>query len=243
MSLNIIQQNSMKIFFSNVIIFLIVLPSCSYKDKKEELELTLLNKEIVYFSDNSKIDSINIIKYKIKNNSDKTYLINNLTEEQELSEKKVFKNGANLSIYDEKNIEVNYEIKRYISENLDSENCVNFMIEDFDINEKRLKNNTNLKYFGLYERNNIFFIHPNETIQFQYIINLNRPIKFDGVREGYVNLNSRKEYYAKLSIASDSSNYKYVLPNDILNTIKDNNVKVYHGILKSTNTVPIKVLD
>ncbi|OCB75408.1 hypothetical protein [Flavobacterium crassostreae] len=229
-----------------IIIVLSALPlfiRCNKTDKKNDLELSLLNENIVSYSKNSDKDSINIVKYSLKNNSNEIFFINNLTEQDLLSKTAVYKNGVNLRIYDDKNIESKYEIKRYRHQDLETEKGINFMFEDFNVNESRLRNKTNLKYFGLYERNNIFFIHPNETIFFYYTINLNKPINFDAVRQGYVSLDSNKKYYSKLSIASDSSNYKNVLPNDILKTIEANNVKVYNGIIESKNKVPIKILE
>lgn len=234
------KKRIMKIY---VLLSLIFFIQCNKADSSNDLELSLLNEEIIGYSKESKHDSINIIYYSIKNNSSNIYFINNLTEQRELSKTAVYKNGINLHIYDNRNVETKYEIKRYRNEGFETETCVNFIMEDFNENEKRLGNNYNSKYFGLYERNNIFFIHPSETIFFKYTINLNRPMSFDAIRAGYVSLNSGEKYYSKLSIASDSLNYKYVLPGDILKTIKENKVKVYHGIIESKNKVPIKVIN
>ncbi len=212
---------------------------CNKIKDQTDLELTLLNQNIITYSKNSNKDSMNIIKYALKNNSDKTYFINNLTEREELSVKGIYNNGAVLRVYNN-SIEEKYEIKRQQHDYLDSEDCVYFLMDNF-INSKS-KLGYDIKYFGLYERNNIFFIHPNETIFFLYNLNLNRPTNSDEVRTGFVSLDYDKEYYSKLSIASDSSNYKRVLPKDILETIQVNNVKVYHGVIESQNIVPIKVL-
>ena len=217
--------------------------TCSKENTTNDLELSLFNESMICYSKNSDKDSINIVRYCLKNNSNKTYFINNLTEQEELSKTAVYNNGINLRVFNDKNIEIKYEIKRYRHSSLDMGDCVNFMIENFEANQERLGNKNSSKFFGLYERNNIFFIHPNETIFFEYTLNLNKPTVIDGVRQGFVSLDSNKKYYAKLSIASDSSNYKNVLPRDILKTIKENNVKVYHGIIESKNRVPIKILE
>ncbi|HEU4496924.1 MAG TPA: hypothetical protein VFR70_07725 [Flavobacterium sp.] len=217
--------------------------ACNKENVTGDLELSLLTKSVSCYSSISDKDSINIIKYSLKNNSNKIYFINNLTEQEDLSKKAVYNNGINLRVFNDKNIETKYEIKRYRHPSLEIGDCVNFIIENFEANQKRLGNKNSSKFFGLYERNNIFFIHPNETIFFEYTLNLNKPTVIDGVRQGFVNLDSNKKYYSILSIASDSSNYKNVLPTDILQTIKANNVKVYHGIIESKNKVPIKVLN
>ncbi|QSB26180.1 hypothetical protein [Flavobacterium sp. CLA17] len=217
--------------------------SCTKESTSNDLELSLLNENIICYSKDSDKDSINIVKYSLKNNSDKIYFVNNLTEQENLSKEAIYNNGLNLLVYDERNIEVKYKNKRYRHQGSEIGDCVNFMIENFHANQARLGNKNSSRYFGLYERNNIFFIHPNETIYFAYILNLNKPTITDEVRQGYVSLDLNKKYYCKLSIASDSSNYKNVLPRDILKTIEANNVKVYNGIIESKNIVPIKVLE
>ena len=58
---------------------------CNKLDKKNDLELSLLNENIVSYSKNSDKDSINIVKYSLKNNSNEIYFINNLTEQDILS--------------------------------------------------------------------------------------------------------------------------------------------------------------
>lgn len=223
--------------------FLFFFAACDKENSTNDLELSLFNERIICYSKNNNKDSINIIRYSLKNNSSKIYFINNLTEQEDLSKTAVYNNGINLHVFNDKNIEMKYTIKRYRHSSLDIGDCVNFMIESFDTNQERLGNMNSSKFFGLYERNNIFFIHPNETIFFEYTLNLNKPTAIDGVRQGFVDLESNNKYYSKLSIASDSTNYKNVLPKDILKTIEANNVKVYHGIIESKNKVPIKVLD
>jgi hypothetical protein len=226
-----------------IILFVYLLFSgCNKSDGDNDLELRFLNKEIVSYSKDTDKDSVNIVRYCLKNNSKEIYLINNLTKQELLSKKSVYCNGVNLHVYDDHNLEVKYVIKRYMFNDLDMKKCIGNMFEDYEANTTFLGNNVNLNYFGMFERNNIVFIHPNETIYFDYILNLNRPIKVDRIRLGYVDLSPDKKYYSKLTIASDSSNYRDVLPKDILQTIKTNKVKVYHGVLESKNTVPIKVL-
>lgn len=66
---------------------------------------------------------------------------------------------------------------------------------------------------------------------------------FDKERNQYVCLEKNKKYYAKIELCSDGKYYKSSLPWNFLKTIEANNVKVYHGIIESENSVPIKVLE
>ena len=233
----------MKNYISILGLLLFFFAACDKENSTNDLELSLFNESIICYSKNNNKDSINIIRYSLKNNSSKIYFINNLTEQEDLSKTAVYNNGINLHVFNDRNIEMKYTIKRYRHSSLDIGDCINFMIESFDANQERLGNMNSSKFFGLYERNNIFFIHPNETVFFEYTLNLNKPTPIDGVRQGFVDLESNNKYYSKLSIASDSTNYKNVLPKDILKTIEANNVKVYHGTIESKNKVPIKVIE
>ena len=88
------------------------------------------------------------------------------------------------------------------------------------------------------------FIYPNQTIYFEYYVSIdNSNNQYNQSSFVSIDYNSNKNYYATLSIASDSSNYKKILPNNILKTIEKNKIKVYHGIIESENKVPIKILD
>ncbi|MNR57594.1 hypothetical protein D3C85_1784060 [compost metagenome] len=68
-------------------------------------------------------------------------------------------------------------------------------------------------------------------------------MRYEDTRMNYAHLNKNVKYYSKFFISSDSNSCKEDLPDNILQTIKKNNVKVYHGTLKSKNTVPIKVIN
>jgi len=80
-------------------------------------------------------------------------------------------------------------------------------------------------------------------LYFEYYLNISDTILDENFRGGFADLKKGVNYYAKLSIASDSTNYKNDLPRAILKSIEANHVKVYHGIIESKNKVPIKVLE
>ena len=53
-------------------------------------------------------------------------------------------------------------------------------------------------------------------------------------------LDKKKQYYAELMMQSDSTN---IVSRVDKQTIKSNGYKVFHGIIKSKNKVPIKIIE
>ncbi len=113
-----------------------------------------------------------------------------------------------------------------------------------EIDSKNL-NYKNITMYDLFDLDKInFFIYPNQTLYFEYYVSID---KYNGESKQSSNVSidykTKQNYYATLSIASDSTNYKNDLPRDILKTIEANHVKVYHGIVESSNKVPIKIIE
>lgn len=123
-------------------------------------------------------------------------------------------------------------------------NYFDYLLENSDTLSSRLRYNFTLDYFRKYDwEYKRLIINSNEEHYFEFPINLNKFDPFDTNREGLINLDKKKEYYCKLILVSDSTNYKNRLPRDILKTLEANNIEVYHGIIESTTKVPIKILD
>jgi hypothetical protein len=227
-----------------IIFFVIIFQSCS---NKNGVEIEILNNELISNSSDSKNDTLNIINFKITNKSNDIYYINNLIEDDKLIQKSAYKEGKNIRIFNfNDNEEVNYITMSPFYLNYPSKEDANY---SFAFNKRMVLNSKRLGYKQLkrfdYSKGGYtnFFIHPNETLFFEYYINLTDTIANDDFRLGYPIIKKGGNYYAKLSIASDSSNYKNDLPRYILETIKENKVKVYHGIIESKNEVPIKVIN
>jgi hypothetical protein len=227
----------------------IICMSCSEK-ATNDLQINLLNSELI---SNIHNDTINIIHYTVTNNSNKIYYLNNIIMDKTLFQKEpyqigVYNAGKSLRIFDNSGKEAKY---KKIYPKLPSESdylesveikCLSQNIERQRINAKRLGYKEILKYESSREGYTNFFIHPNETIHFEYYINVTDTIKDNNnYRTGYAILEPDKSYKAKLFIASDSTELNNILPRDVLETIKENNAKVYHGILES-NDIPIRVL-
>lgn len=227
-----------------VLVFSTVLGCTKSRDiPTKDLEIIFYNKHIISYSKNSSKDTLNIIRYSLKNNSNKIYFINNIVKLPELQVPMLKKNGINMSIYDDENVEIKYFQPTKGDFDSKSMDYKLDYLEGISVEEKRLGYKHSIEYFKNAQREELFFIHPKEILFFECSININRPIKYNGNRLYYADLESKTNYYAKLKIISDSSNYKNDLPRDILKTIEMNNVKVYHGVIESKNKVPIKVLE
>lgn len=212
---------------------------------KNDLEITFKNDSLYTFSDKSSKDKVNIIRYSIKNNSSNIYYINKIIRGSEVYKNGIYKNGVNIFVFDSNtNKEIKYKQDLIYYDNFDIKSFYDFIKNEADSTSKWLGYKYTLDYFETFDiEDKRIFIHPNEELYFEYPIFIKKFQKFDGNRIGFVNLNSNKNYYATISIASDRLISSNKLPRDILKTIEINNAKIYHGILESKNKVPIKVLD
>jgi hypothetical protein len=196
------------------------------------------------FSEESLKDTVNVIRYSIKNNSSKVYYINTLLRGTEFYKTSVYKNGVNISVFDstvDKEVKYRDGLADYGS--FDTKSYYEFIKSEADSTSKRLGYENTLDYYNTFDiEDKRIFIHPDEELYFEYPIFLKKFDKYDGNRIGTVNLNTDKNYYATLSIASDGLLYAVKLPRDILKTIKVNNAVIYDGVVESKNKVPIKVL-
>ena len=227
-------------------LFLLNLISCSkLSGTKNDLELEILNDTLVAFPYDLKKDTINVLNYSIENKSDQIYYFKQGLEANFLS-KKIYKNGIYVRIYDLDNKEVDYSYKMYYEHQKRSDcfsECNFMQATKLVINAERLKEHITGGYYEAKDLRHYFFIHPNEKLFFKQYINLTDSLRYEDNRVYYAHLKKNLKYSSKFFIPSDSTNFKKELPNDVLETIKANNAKVYHGIIESKNKVPIKVLE
>lgn len=224
-------------------LFFLSFMACS-TENKSELSLKILNTELLAYDTNSIRDTINILNFEVRNNSDKTYYFNPIIDSDDLIIRSVYKNGINVKIFNRlNNEEISYfglnpsrktsnndsiwvnKNRKYLDDELDRLNLVN-----------------NFRYYAMKDNRFYFFIHPKEVIYFNMYINLTDSVEGEFDRIRFAKVNAETSYYAKLFIASDSTNFKKVLPRHILQRIKENSVTVYHGLIESDNSVPVKVL-
>lgn len=228
------------------IILVLTLYSCSKNEKVSlsDLEINLENDTIYQYSKENIKDTINIISYSIKNNSSHIYYLNQLIKGSDVFKSGIYKNGINMFVYDKNGKEIYYKQNKPYYENYDVKSFYGFLKSEADSTSIWLGYKNTLDYYDTFDlENKRIFIHPNEKLYFEFPIFLKNFNICDGNRLGFISLNSGNKYNFSLTISSDSLNYKSVLPRDILKTINENNVKVYHGILESKNKVPIKVIE
>jgi hypothetical protein len=229
----------MKYFIS--FLFFICLISCGKKKSNiNDIELIIINDSFYSCDYKSETDSINIIQYSLKNNSNNIYFINNITSLESLSLNCIKKNGVYMAIYDQNQIEAGY-IFNLSKTNFCSDSINLKYMESIDFEAEKLGYNHTIEYFKRTSKDELIFIHPHETIYFECFINISKPVKFNGNRQKFAMLDKNKKYNVVLKIASDSTNYKMVLPRNILKSIKTNNAVVFHGIIQSKNKIPLIV--
>jgi hypothetical protein len=225
--------------YSFVLFFYFFLTSCI--NKKNDLELIILNEEIIscdynekYNEDTNASNSINIIKYKLVNNSNTTYYFNkNYREVYKMSNYLVgLLDDQNTVFIDENSNTAKPTFScKYPT---DSMNIYTSFHDKFE--EQKAKS---LGYkSGKLPLNNNFTIHPGETLYFEYFINLSND-KF-GNNESRITFNKEKRYMMKVQIYSDSKNNKNTISFSDLKTIETNNYKIFNGIISSKNEVPLK---
>ena len=227
------------------ICFIIFVTFASCDDSKKNLELEILNKELVCYNVKSEKDTVNVITYKVSNPTKFTYYFNNMIEMDELYINGVYKNGKILKIYDSNNIEIKYESASNYSRDFNLDDCSYRKQLEY---QNKIDNEAELLGYDKVRRQVLssggyenFVIHPNETLYFEYYINITNLMEHEKFRTGFARLEKPGEYLSSLSVISDSSNYKNDLHRDILKSIKVNNYKIYHGVLTSKNKIPLKV--
>jgi hypothetical protein len=204
----------------------------------QSLKLVLETKEL---KSGKNHNGTNVVKYSITNNSNDIFYINNFTEKIKLPFG-ITKNGKYLKVFQENKESKYYPI--FIKPTDEKLNCDILNDNQKRIDSKNLGYNDVLIYDMLELDKFNFFIYPNQTLYFEYYVSIDKSIS-ESKQSSIVSIDytSNKNYYATLSIASDSSNYRKILPRNILKTIEKNNIKVYHGVLESENKVSIKISD
>lgn len=222
-------------------IFVFTFIACKSNDG---MELKVLDENISISMNDKKF--VSLIRYSITNNSKDTYYFNNMTDTDSLYIKGVYKSGKVIKFFRDNGQEVIYKDKipksiRYLKEN---EQCLindqnKMSIESSRLGYKEIKRYEYSK--GGYTN---FIIHPDETLFFEYYINvMDTMTPAEDFRLKYPEITNKYKYHSKLLIASDSTNYRSVLPREIIETIKKNKFKVYHGILMSKDDTCVKVVN
>ncbi|OYQ38085.1 hypothetical protein CHU92_06615 [Flavobacterium cyanobacteriorum] len=214
-----------------LIIIIVVVSGCK---NKADLELEIITKEVNYFlADNYKdytfgtkpppVGSKTIITYKLTNTTNTTYYFN-ITDinQKEGKDNYVQLNKAFIRFYDKDNNPAYVRSRQFL------ENTPEMQY-------------TELLGYNVLQKNSFtnFTIHPNETLYFEWFLVL----PFGTLTEEnkyFVKLDENKKYYAELFINSDTINIKNKISRTDKRMIEENKYKVFTGILKSKNRVPVK---
>jgi len=216
-------------------VFFVLLCLCSCSKSKKGLELEILNKHII--SSKSLRDKVKtIITYKLTNNDNETYYFNSYSMSKLLWNIKGTQiDNTFLSFTDEINEHAVYGNKSILY-NHDYSVYQRIKYEEEDKEVKELDYKIPGFYKKIIDKNN-FFIHEGESIYFEYAIYLPDSDGF------YIEFDVNKKYLTELRLFSDSTDYKKILSRPTLKTIKENGYKIFHGVIKSKNKVPLKFVD
>lgn len=199
-----------------------------------------------YKNDDERKNSSNILSVKITNESNKKYLLI-IDENVIFPELSLYQDTRNLNflISNKDNSYITfyhpitdfnkalsgiYEIERY------NDSLAKKKYEKLGVSRKNFRQVLN------YENNSII-IYPGETRTLKYIINL--PIiremswKRDYSVIAYESLQEGQKF--KVAYSCNATNLKKVLPEYILNELKENNIEIFDGIIQS-NEIPLKSL-
>jgi len=217
-----------------IVLFGVFITGCG---SKNSFELEILTKEvnckdvkIDNYPEFMKMDTIavnesrTILVYKLTNKSKKTYYFNLDDYNDILRYQFIEINKAHLAIFDS-----NGEYQR-----------PHIATPSGGVDDKRLYYQyLDYHYRGrLHDTNKNFIIHPNETLHFEWFIVLPFGNMLENINYSVV-LDSKKNYYAEISIHSDTIGYKKSMSRADLKTIRENGYEIFIGTIKSKNKIPV----
>lgn len=206
------------------------------------LKLEIINNDLISYSENQKKDTINQIRFKITNVSETLYYFNTIIESPPYING-LYESGKVIRIFNNVGKEIKYKdiFLKQFSRSL--EFCASEKLRRWSIDLERLGYKEPTSFSYAVGGNTNFFIHPKETIYFEYYLNISDTIPDSDFRLGFADLKNDKKYFATLSLVSDTTNAGKNLPNNVLRTIKANNAKIYKGIITSVNKIPVIIIE
>lgn len=231
----------------------IFLNSCK---SQEEVTFSLINQELFYcvnpdslsnfkrkFDENyQRESSSNIVKFKITNNTDKKYLF--------LVKDIFLKNLVNVEIRIYEDDSLIYLENPLTTPYFKDDEESSFFFNYYEIeNNKRNKTKKVLKKMGfkpsIYENDKLFLdqsvtIGQSESIIFYSTIELPYVVEDDVInlkKPSYFNFKKEKKYEFSLKY-NLRDDIEKLLPEEILNNLKDNNIEIFKGNIE-TQRIPI----
>lgn len=213
----------------------------------DELVLTILN-DTIYSLDPDNFDyqnianekyiskGKNIIKFKIKNNSNhKIYFNFSCDYERRKKHNLITTLFGDILIVNSKDEEVDFGFQS--GDIFETENFLylrdNFFLDKMNYNEKYQPDFT-------IKKNSNFILYPDEIKYFETYTYL--PLGDDFVRFK-APINKNEDFFLKIILFSEALDKKSNLTESELKNIEVNNYEVFDGELISTNKVPIKIIN
>lgn len=204
----------------------LILISCNQHPKSEDFELEITSNKLI---SNRSNPVKNILTYKLTNNTKTTYYF----KQFQLS--RMFGN-MNIYHYPIGNCEIIIQNSKKDTLRVVSP-CIDYTPEYYNFLDSLKKRTKELGYVDhtdaiYYNRN--FLIHAGETLYFEELLYLPKDRYYS-----YPELSEKSNL--SILVVSDSTRYKEFVARPMLETIKKNGYKVFHGIIKSKNMIPIQV--
>ncbi len=253
-----------KITYIVLLVFLFL--SC---DRREGLELTLLNENFTAYLENinnqpkHKIltdsnyykKSLNKIRLKITNHDDVTYIfiplcldsyINNCSYKFSFPEQNMMADLRNFEFTDSKGNKA--EISRAMYDNTDEnlyvfEKYQDSLIENFYNKTGYTNNSLSWKKRNSEIAKKTIIIHPKETLFYETYISF--PINYNAPNSilQQISLNINESYKVKFQLGTDIENLENLFTQSQLKTIEINNYILFDKDLISINSIPLKFVD
>lgn len=212
-----------------ILLLLFIFISCK---KKNVLTLNVQTNKIFI---NTKDKNVNtIINYSIENSTNDNFCLIVNPESKLIFNKKCI-HLKNISAYFISKNDTAKVRGRFV--NYEYDNCREKRIEELN----KFSKNMNYKMDGYSKKvidESLIIVPSKQKVFFETLIQS----KKSNIYNESIELTKGK-YEALFFIHSDSTNYKKRLPRNVLKTIDANNIKVYHGIIESSNKVPIKIIE
>lgn len=234
------------------IVFVMCFYSCEKKGNKIEIEkkiiLTILN-DTIYSLDSEKFDVYklanedyikkgkNIIRFKIKNNSNEKIYFNFSTDYLRMNKHKSISTlVGDIIVYNSNNEEVDCG---YETGMIFETNGVFYSIDNFILNKLNYADFLQPNY--TIKKNSNFVIFPNQTKFFETFIYLPMGDEYSQFK---LPITEKDSFFIKMILYSEglNKNKNNNLSQSQLNEIESNSYLVFDGNLLSNNKVPIKVI-
>lgn len=251
-------------FVTKIALLTLIAMSLSCHEKVDDLELKIISRSVkcvtnfelyhfeqifpeydTFYKQNSR----NIISYKIRNNSDKKYLVvlnpdtfEKSWREINTEEKLPYTNYLALDMYDGSKRIIGGDIHSFYGKEDTLKYYYKLYKRGVNLRKNKILNNSknwlDSESTELVNKN-IVIIYPNETKYFSTIVNLPFANYVSDANPLIYNLEANKDYTAGINLYNNSKFTMDYLTKDLKQEVKENGYVVFDGVLKS-NQIPVE---